>query len=121
ALPPSAPTAPTARAANTTSAETRTDEGLPAPAPMPVMPTPSAEVSAHTHFLAIEQALSADERALVYHQLGQMSPEAREILLDQLVGSTVPKGVAILRAQIQDLMPPAAPLAIPAEPPPGGR
>jgi hypothetical protein len=96
---PSAPTAPTA-------------------APMPAMPAPSVETNAHTHLLAIEQSLTAGERFLAHAKVAQMSPEARESLLEQLVSSTVPEGTAILRAEIQDLVAQTPPQAVQVTAPP---
>jgi hypothetical protein len=63
----------------------------------------TGEINADAHLLAIELALSAGERFLVHATVAQMSPGAREVLLDQLLSASVPQGAAILRAAIQDL------------------
>jgi hypothetical protein len=76
---------------------------LPTTAPSETTAPPSAEINADAHLLAIEHALTAGERFQVHAMVAQMSPDTREILLDQLLSVQVPQGAAILRAAIQDL------------------
>ena len=86
---------------------------LPTVETTPVATQPDAaprEPNADVHLLAIELALTAAERLRVHTRVAQMSPDDREILLDQLLSASVPQGAAILRrAASQEQLPPTAP------------
>jgi hypothetical protein len=109
-IPAPAPTAPAlaSPAAEAPAAKTSPDAA-------PRTPPGAIETNAHTHLLAIEQSLTAGERFLVHATVAQMSPDAREVLLDKLVAGSVPEGAAILRAEIRELTAQKPPLAMPAE------
>jgi len=70
----------------------------------------TAQTNADAHLLAIELALSAGERLRAHAMVAQMSPDDRELLLDQLLSASVPHGAALLRrATIQGSPAPTPP------------